>query len=211
MRRFFLFVAAIVAAGCSSHSLLPQQSITPQVGDVRVPPGWTVTKLPKIGGQNAETTGMAVDLNHKLWVVAANYLGVGEVYKVAMDKHITKYPLKLSPSTGSPLDFGPDQNLWIAGAGIAQVTTKGVETDFAITQGMFASGVITGSDGNLWFPECSQDGSSGGIGTMTTSGAYTFYPSVCARVIANGPDGNIWYGDKGQNVANGGVDVNCPA
>jgi streptogramin lyase/photosystem II stability/assembly factor-like uncharacterized protein len=60
-------------------------------------------------------------------------------------------------------------------------------------------GVLTGGpDGNLWY----LDPSSGKVGRMTTSGAFTTFSIPTAGslgLISAGPDGNVWFCETGAN------------
>jgi streptogramin lyase len=59
---------------------------------------------------------------------------------------------------------------------------------------MHLTSITSGSDGALWFDECSPI-QPGGIGRITTGGAYTFFPVGCQNLVTSGPDGNIWFSD----------------
>jgi streptogramin lyase len=110
------------------------------------------------------------------------------------------FPLSIVPSS---IALGSDGYIWgTTNDGIVtKVSPTGVESTFSVAaSNIFFNNIVSGPDGALWFPECSSDGSSGGIGRIDTSGSYTFYSSVCQTVVANGPDGNIWFGDDGANI-----------
>jgi streptogramin lyase len=186
-------------AGCSSHSNLPAPgNIAPDsVKQQVLPPGWTYTILKRIGGQKVMSVGLVSDTK-KVWATVVSSDGLkGALDKIALGGRVTQYPLNVVPYA---IAFGPDNNFWLTTTSgvVARVTPAGQETDFTVDPGMYSGSIIGGSDGALWFTECAQD-KSGGVGRIDLQGSYTFYPSVCPRVIASGPDGNIWFGD-GANI-----------
>lgn len=207
LRRTSVLAVALLAIGCSAHSgAVPTPSaISPQIFQKQplIKGGWVLTPLNRLKGMKAFPNGLAVGADHKVWVTVANANGFGALVKIAMDQHQTRFPLTISPGS---IALGADQNFWITGSVggntgvIARVTPVGTETDFSITAGLYPINIVAGSDGAMWFTECSTDRSSGGIGRMDTSGNYTFYAGVCSTVVTSGPDGNIWFGDIGQNV-----------
>ncbi len=102
---------------------------------------------------------------------------------------------------------GPDGNLWFAveaGSQIGKITPTGVITQYQIslTYQDAPTDVTAGPDGNLWFTEV-VPGTSGYIGSITTSGKITLYqipnngglPSGSPTSITKGPDGNLWFTD----------------
>jgi len=201
MRRLFLFVVALLAIGCSSHSSVPAPGrISPDIFQSRDPGGgWFQTKIPEINGQVALPVGITVDESNHIWVADL----AGGISEIGMDQVVTTFALSIKPRH---ITLGSDLNLWVtSGASdglVARVTPQGIETDLAVAPSFTLGNIINGPDGALWFPECSADKTSGGIGTISTSGAYTFYASSCQEVIANGSDGNIWFGDNGANISN---------
>ena len=60
-------------------------------------------------------------------------------------------------------------------------------------------GIVTGSDGNLWFVEIGANK----IAKVTTSGVFTEYnvPTAASQPydITSGPDGNIWFTEQSGN------------
>jgi virginiamycin B lyase len=69
-------------------------------------------------------------------------------------------------------------------------------------EGMRATALTTGPDGNLWFagPKALRDGSSSVVGRVSVSGQVTDFPvpsepsqSIPLPSIATGPDGNLWF------------------
>ena len=210
MRRFSIFVVAIVAAACSSHSTVvpAPTNIQPEIFQKQplTKNGWTKFLLNAQNPAVGLAKGIAVDANQNVWVTAYwDYLKTGTLVKIAMDKTLAVYPLTIKPWA---IAIGPDHDLWLSTAYgdfnypgvIARVSPTGVETDFTVSPGMFFSNIITGPDGALWFSACSADQRSGGFGRITTGGSYKIYPTICSWVIANGPDGNIWYGGNDKHI-----------
>jgi streptogramin lyase len=196
MRRFCIVAVALIAAGCSSHSSLPTPgSINPQIFQHKVSGnGWEFTVLKLIDGQIPQPFGLVADANHKVWVTASDGNGHSMLTKIAMDQKLTTYQTTVG---GGPIALGSDGNFWIVGRGaISRVTPTGQETDFPINGFNGASAITLGSDGALWFPECT-DATHGGIGRMDTSGNYSFTLIDCLHSIVSGPDGNIWSSDGG--------------
>src|SRR5262252_8885108 len=71
-------------------------------------------------------------------------------------------------------------------------------TEFVIPPGPAAlpSGIVEGSDGNLWVTEAGR----GSIARLTPSGQLTEFPvpgAVNLNKITLGPDGKIWFIDSG--------------
>jgi len=104
---------------------------------------------------------------------------------------------------------GSDGNLWMLEevfsttvghnvGKVAKVTTGGAITEFSFwTGGRGLWQIISGPDGNLWFPEYNSNFiarvTTGGTLTefaVPTSGAFAFF-------ITNGPDGNLWFTENG--------------
>jgi virginiamycin B lyase len=196
MRRLSILAVALLAIGCSSHSSVPAPGrISPQIFQQFIEQnGWIYTPL-KFNGQTFGAGGLAVDANHKVWALAGNLNGFALI-KIAMDQHLTGFPLTITPQA---IALGSDQNFWITGSisgkfgVVARVTSTGSETDYRVAPGKFLTEIVSGPDGALWFTECAKDLQSGGIGRITTGGSYTFFPHFCQRFITSGADGNIWF------------------
>jgi streptogramin lyase len=211
MRRLSIFVALLLV-GCSARSVAPTVApISPQIYQKHVNKyGWVVTPISPIDGYSVLPGSLAVDNQHKMWVAAEpngnDPNGGGELVKILMNGHQSRYPLSILPGG---LVYGPDGNMWVSGfdktsgaSVVARVTLSGQETDYPINlpTGLQVGGLILGSDGAFWFNTCNNAGTGGGVGRIDTSGNVTFYPGPCAAVIASGPDANIWFGDAGQNI-----------
>jgi virginiamycin B lyase len=84
-------------------------------------------------------------------------------------------------------------------------------TEFPIpTPDSEPSGIVTGSDGNLWFTEgegnkigriTTTGGPTDYIGRMTTAGALAEFPIPTLEAaplgITTGPNGNLWFVESG--------------
>jgi virginiamycin B lyase len=114
------------------------------------------------------------------------------------------------------LTEGLDGNIWITQPDIYSNSIAVVGTDgtllhsYAIpTPRAFTWGIVTASDGNLWFLET--DGNR--VGRITLSGEITEFPlptpDAHAQAITAGPDGNLWltegYPNKIARVTTQGV------
>jgi streptogramin lyase len=186
---------AIAGCGSNAGSMMPTGNagkISPDIFQQKVNGyGWTFTDL------QAQPLDIVADPNHKMWATENN-----GILEIAMDKHVNTFTLAVQPGN---ITIGSDKNLWVTASTpgsspvgmVARVTPTGGETDFAVTVGMFPRNIASGPDGALWFDECTQDKSAGGVGTITTSGTYAFYSNGvgCPQDIAAGPDGNIWFGN----------------
>jgi streptogramin lyase len=112
-----------------------------------------------------------------------------------------------TPYTPMSVTAGPDHNVWFTAedasgatgfSEVVQITPTGAMTAFATSPaaqaaGRYASSIVAGSDGRLWFTEGNY------IGAVTTSGVMTEYPVPSGRstnFITAGPDGNLWFSEE---------------
>jgi streptogramin lyase len=201
--RWIRLVLVLFMAGCASHSgaIPAPNNVSPDIFQQHIVNGWATTVLKAINGEPAFPQGLAAGPNHKMWA-AVDAGSTGAISLIRMDQKVTSYPISVQPNF---IAFGSDQNLWVTTIGnpmpgtISRVTQTGVETDFTVAPGYLFGDIVNGPDNALWFPECSTDGKSGGIGRIDTSGSYVFYPGGCDQVLAVGSDENIWFGN-GANV-----------
>ena len=127
-----------------------------------------------------------------------------------------------SGSYASGLVAGPDGNLWFADAvcpggfsggqcnssSIGRIAPSGAITLFSkgLSSGSYASGLVVGPDGNLWFTEESCPGggcNSSSIGRITPSGVITLFSHGLSAGwffgnLTAGPDGNLWFTANGE-------------
>jgi virginiamycin B lyase len=110
-------------------------------------------------------------------------------------------PAKYLFLSGTGMTTAPDGNLWItmqqisfgaASGYIARHTTAGAVHDFANIGFAGFGGIVTGSDGALWFAN------ENTIGRITTRGQMTLYASTSTNpfdsfAIVAGPDGALWF------------------
>ncbi len=96
---------------------------------------------------------------------------------------------------------GPDGNLWVTEfSHVAQVTTSGVETEYAITGSGF-DGITTGPDGNIWFTELGKLGYVTPQGTVTEFKRSEFAAFSYLSGITSAPDGALWFlGNQTSNI-----------
>jgi streptogramin lyase len=75
----------------------------------------------------------------------------------------------------------------------------GDTVDFAVpTTPNQARGIVTGSDGNLWFAEYVSDKIGRMTPTGTVTGEFTIpTPAAGPTALVKGPDGNVWYAEDG--------------
>lgn len=96
------------------------------------------------------------------------------------------------------ITLGPDGNIWITEWDhVAQITTTGTITSFAIAPESYPESIITGSDGNLWYIITIAHKSGNKIGRITPTGVYTEFNVLTWNSgifdLTAGQDGNIWF------------------
>ena len=134
-----------------------------------------------------------------LWFVNPMNALYSQVGKITPAGAVTFYTTKDLPLA---ITSGPDGSLWVTESShVAKVTTAGVETECAITNGG-GTGITTGSDGNIWFSEANY-----GIGKVVPATCVvTEYASLSPTLsylasMTSGPDGNLWVtGEYSSNI-----------
>jgi streptogramin lyase len=134
-----------------------------------------------------------------LWFVNPMNALYSQVGKITPAGAVIFYTTKDLPLA---ITSGPDGNLWVTESShVAKVTTAGVETECAITNGG-GTGITRGSDGNIWFSEANY-----GIGKVVPATcAVTEYGSLSPTLsnlasMTSGPDGNLWVtGEYSSNI-----------
>jgi virginiamycin B lyase len=127
------------------------------------------------------------------------------VGRLDRNQQLRVFPLGIGVSD---LVFGPDGNLWIAGAShagneIVRLSTDGRTRAFrrGISSRAVLAAITVGADGALWFVEDFGSG-SGRIARMTLAGEVTEFPAIHDAsgdastdilALAGGPDGNVWF------------------
>jgi virginiamycin B lyase len=115
---------------------------------------------------------------------------------------VVSYPASSDRSNATYLTPGPGGKIWFTAwppAGIGNITSQGVITEFPTPAGSRPGHITTGPDGNLWFTA-----ESAKVGRMTPDGVVTEFDVPLERVseiveapgltdITNGPDGNLWF------------------
>lgn len=158
------------------------------------------------------STGMTTDPNGNVWFVhmaSAASPATGQVVEVVPSSgQMTAYTLPpATPGANSmpwSLTVGPDGNLWVIGNNVWKVSTNGeVLATYAIpglpADDFYASGIATGSDGNLYFTEYATNQ----VGEITTSGSIAQQWKLAGtgpNSIALGPDGALWFTEQGGSI-----------
>jgi len=182
-----------------------------RIGAVTIDGQVTLYRLNTRGQPRALVTGP----DGNLWVTmhrGAPDLLKGSVVRVESSGSVTGvYRLDATPGV---IVAGPDGALWFTAtffdpnapppdyehSSIGRITTSGDMTFTPLALHVFATSIVSGPDGNLWFDEPSRrDGVSGFIGRMTPDGQATRYripdqPYVQPSGMAIGPDGDLWFG-----------------
>jgi len=126
-----------------------------------------------------------------LWFVNPQNLTNSEVGKITPTGAVTFYPTSDLPIG---LTAGPDGNVWVMELShVAKLTTAGVETEYALTNGGW-TGIVSGPDGNIWFSETN----SGLANVVPSTGVVTEFATMFPAfeyqpAIVSGPDGNLWF------------------
>jgi virginiamycin B lyase len=96
---------------------------------------------------------------------------------------------------------GPNDTIWFTGKdAVGSLTNDGAMTLFTIPDTYYLSDIATGTDDALWFGVVSTGGTTFGIGHLTTSGDYTFYP-IPYRIgdINGGMNNDLWFTETHDN------------
>jgi virginiamycin B lyase len=165
----------------------------------RVTPAGVVTHYSANLSGNAGLSGIVLGPDGNLWFTERNQAQIGRITTGATPA-ITEYSAGITGGS-APEDIaaGADGNLWFTESGadsIGRITTSGTVTEFLLSGSNHSPSEITaGPDGNLWF---SEQNAAGGIGMITTSGAFTSYAltSDVPWGITAGPDGNLWFANS---------------
>ena len=128
----------------------------------------------------------------------------GKIVRITPAGFITEYPVPV-PIAPSGIAAGADGSFWFTEGfdpSIGRISSNGAITQFPLLSSdrRAATGAL-GPDGNMWFPESSQDGLSYWIARITPGGVITEFPipteSAGAGAITAGPDGNMWFTESG--------------
>jgi virginiamycin B lyase len=145
-----------------------------------------VTYFP-VSHPNAGLCDLTVGPDGNLWFTDAFDPHIG---RVSLTGEIVEFPVS---KTTTGITVGPDGNLWFCeGDSIGRMSPQGVLQEFPIPwSSPGARHIVSGPDGNLWFTD-----TSGRIGRVTTSGAFTSFPvpgSFGPFGLVAGPDGKLWF------------------
>lgn len=184
----------------------------------------TITAYPVTitGVPNPDPTTITLGSDGNLWFAEqSGYLG-----RITPSGTISQINLTNGTQYPSYVTSGPDGNLWVetnksTGAGqIDRVTTSGTVTSFPLPNDaagnpyIVSGGMVTGSDGNLWFLGEAYDTLNSGlqqampaICKLTTSGAYTCtglpsapFADAAVQHIVRASDGSMWFSIQPQSV-----------
>ena len=128
----------------------------------------------------------------------------GKIVRITPAGFITEYPVPV-PIAPSGIAAGADGVFWFTegfAPSIGRISLNGAITEFPLLSSDRRAGTgALGPDGNMWFPESSQDGLSYWIARITPGGVITEFPipteSAGAGAITAGPDGNMWFTESG--------------
>jgi uncharacterized repeat protein (TIGR01451 family) len=118
--------------------------------------------------------------------------------RIAMDCHITEFPIPNAASRPKAITTGPDGNIWFTDPALNSIwrlTPEGSFAPFRIsTEGSEPTGIVAGPDGKLYFTEFR----ASRIGVITTDGVITNEIPTPTQDsgpsgITVGSDGNIWF------------------
>jgi virginiamycin B lyase len=192
MRRLIV-LAALLAVGCSSHSVAPtpQSFSGPQV--LQKQPFKNPWLKTSVMVRAADVHQLTADTKGHIWAADAerSYLN-----RITMNQGVRDYPLSFTPDA---IVFGSDGNLWVSSGTprgiIARVSIFGIETDFAINQpDIKVDQMVEGPDGAVWFSALDNSGGAW-LGRIDTVGNYKLLPELFVGSITPGPDGNVWFVD----------------
>jgi virginiamycin B lyase len=128
---------------------------------------------------------------------AANWIG-----RITTSGEFTRWPVDSSWSLGT-IAPGPDGNMWFCARTapyppfsglLGRVKPDGTIDVFSLPTAGFAPGSPTvGSDGRLWFTECSANEVCR-VGALTISSGQFYEQALSGTVgeMTSGPDGNLW-------------------
>jgi streptogramin lyase len=146
---------------------------------------------------NADPQAIAVDPSGNVWFTEYNSAQIGYLSPNEPNE-IQSYPVAYTPD-GIVADSSG--NIWVSENNNYNFTLDeynpsngALINQYSVPSGHQAGALTIGPDGNIWFAD-----SSGNIGTLTSSGAFQFYPTTGAAPLAitSPADGNIWFTGTG--------------
>jgi len=144
--------------------------------------------------------GITTDPDGNLWYADSR----GKIVRTTPGGFITEYPVPV-PIAPVGIASGAEGFLWFTegfAPNIGRISVNGEIILFPLLSMDRRAGTgALGPDGNMWFPESSQDGVSYWIARITPSGVITEFPipteSAGAGAVTAGPDGNMWFTESG--------------
>jgi virginiamycin B lyase len=156
-----------------------------------------------------------------LWFTENSFTN-SRIGRIATNGTESEYTVPTAGAQPYYITMGPDNNLWFTEANannigkVGTAGTLGVITEYAVPSSTCTgspghsdpppqsascgtTGIVTGTDGNLWFGEA-----SGKIGRITPAGVVTEYSISKTKAsplgLTLGPDGKIWFADAGTSA-----------
>lgn len=115
------------------------------------------------------------------------------------------FPRGLTPGPSGDVWFTTISSAWVVGGaithatdGIGRISSSGAITEYSVPAVDILDQIVTGPDGNLWFPAGASK-----IWRSTPSGQMTEFalpPNTAATGVAAGSDGNVWMAGTGNNT-----------
>ena len=144
---------------------------------------------------NSEPEAITVDSSGNIWFTEFNAAQIGYLSPNS-PTNIQSYPVAYAPEG---IAFDSNGNIWVSeeniGSGLYYLGEYNASNgalihQYALPSGHDANALTQGPDGDVWFAD-----SKGNIGTLTSSGTFTFYPATHADPvgITSPADGNIWF------------------
>jgi streptogramin lyase len=187
------------ATGPSGIALGPDGNVwfgQGSAGIGRITPSGAIQNYPLPSRRWAEAVTVGADGN--IWFANPIFGNQSIGRLVPSTGAITHFSTGSSGRTPDGLAPGPDGRIWFTTVEghVGRITTTGSVSVFP-KRGGTIRGIVTGSDGNVWYAA----NSAGLIGRITPAGTVTEFPvpGTFPFGITAGPDGNIWFTEQGAN------------
>lgn len=196
-------LAAGITTGDTGSDFWFAESEANRIGKITTQGAITEYLLP-LSGYNPDA--IANGPGDTFWFTYTKYGSTAYIGRiVGASGQVTLYALPSDITYATDIVRGPNDTLWFTtnNGKVGSMTADGAITLYTPSNVKDAPSIAAGPDGALWFSVVSPTGSSsiGGIGRITTSGDYTFYPLSIgfADRIATGRNNDLWFtaGDAG--------------